>query len=293
MDYIEDRGGTSHLPSLLAWGGDGMSERGRRTIPERFGVPTYGLYGAVEAFHIGFECGAHRGFHVNTDIHPVRLVDDDGGEVPEGASGQVVVSNLVSRGTVVLNYKLGDVARWIPGSCPCGRLLPTLSYVEGRVDDWLELPSGELLHPQGLRELFTPEDEHVRRYQVEQRSPSDYLVRLVSAPGHKAGREQLQIGKTIYPFLPVDTFMMDRFDSKRHIAKVEAPILILHGEKDTVIPVEHGRALFHAAPKPKELAVVEAAGHSNIYQYGAFAALQRFIEKHHSAAAAREPVGGG
>jgi phenylacetate-CoA ligase len=84
MDYIGDRGGTSHLPSLLAWGGDGMSERGRRTIPERFGVPTYGLYGAVEAFHIGFECGAHRGFHVNTDIHPVRPVDDDGGEVPEG-----------------------------------------------------------------------------------------------------------------------------------------------------------------------------------------------------------------
>jgi hypothetical protein len=101
------------------------------------------------------------------------------------------------------------------------------------------------------------------------------------------------LGKSIYPFLPVETFMVDRFDSKRHIAKVEAPILILHGENDAVIPVEHGRALFHAAPEPKELAVVEAAGHSNIYQYGAFAALQRFIETHHSAAAAREPVGGG
>lgn len=192
MDHIEDRGGISHLPALLAWGGDGMSERGRRTIPQRFGVPVYGLYGAVEAFHIGFECEAHRGFHVNTDIHPLRLVDDDGNEVPDGASGQVVVSNLVSRGTVVLNYRLGDVARWIPGPCPCGRLLPTLSFVEGRLDDWLELGGGELLHPQGLRELFAPEDGHVRQYQVEQRSPSDYLVRLVAAPGNEDGREQLQ-----------------------------------------------------------------------------------------------------
>jgi fermentation-respiration switch protein FrsA (DUF1100 family) len=99
------------------------------------------------------------------------------------------------------------------------------------------------------------------------------------------------IGKSIYPFLPVDTFMVDRFESKRHVAKVEAPILILHGGMDTTSPLDHGRALYHAAPEPKELVVVEEAGHSNIAQYGAFAPLQRFIEKHRGAAA-RQPVGG-
>lgn len=183
MDHVEDRGGASHLPAVLLYAGDAMSERGRRTIPQRFGIPVYTAYGSVEAPDLGFDCEAHRGLHINSDVYPVRIVDRDGREVPAGSSGDVVVSNLVNRGTVLLNYRLGDVARWIPGPCPCGRRLPVLSYIEGRVDDWLELPDGRLLHPLALRELFTDEDESVRRYQVEQRTPESYLVRLVAAPG--------------------------------------------------------------------------------------------------------------
>ena len=87
------------------------------------------------------------------------------------------------------------------------------------------------------------------------------------------------IGKSLYPFMPVETFMTDRFESRRHIEKVKAPILILHGTKDRTIPIEFGRALFEAAPEPKEFAAIEGAGHSNIYSYGAFAQLQRFVER--------------
>lgn len=192
MDHVEDRGGASHLPAVLVYAGDAMSERGRRTIPERFGIPVYTAYGSVEAPDLGFDCEAHRGLHINSDVFPVRIVGRDGHDVPGGLSGDVVVSNLVSRGTVLLNYRLGDVARWIPEPCPCGRRLPLLSYVEGRTDDWLELADGRLLHPQGLRELFTVENESVRRYQVEQRSPQDYLLRLVAAPRlDQNGRREL------------------------------------------------------------------------------------------------------
>jgi len=89
------------------------------------------------------------------------------------------------------------------------------------------------------------------------------------------------IGKRIYPFLPVETFMTDRFDSKRHIQQVNAPILILHGTEDTTIPIALGRELFEAAPEPKEMAVIQGAGHSDIYMFGAMEVLERFIETHH------------
>lgn len=69
---------------------------------------------------------------------------------------------------------------------------PATSYVEGRIDDWLELPDGELLHPQALCRLLTDENEHVRSYQIEQRTPSEYVLRVVAAPGlDGVGRREL------------------------------------------------------------------------------------------------------
>ena len=96
----------------------------------------------------------------------------------------------------------------------------------------------------------------------------------------------VDIGKEIYPFLPVGSLMLDRYDSKAHIGRIRAPLLILHGTAARTIPARFGRALFDAAPEPKELHLIANAGHSDIYAYGAFPLLQRFIE-------ARRAVQGG
>jgi phenylacetate-CoA ligase len=169
-------------PKLVVYGGDGLSDGARRLIQEDFGLPAFSSYGSVEAFHIGFECEQHRGHHLHVDLCAVRLVDDSGRTVPDGDFGEVVVSDLVNRGTILLNYRLGDVASMVPGACPCGRSLPVLSYLEGRTDDWLLSPSGELRHPQVVRTLFTREPG-VLGYQVVQRSPSDFSVSVVTEEG--------------------------------------------------------------------------------------------------------------
>ena len=56
----------------------------------------------------------------------------------------------------------------------------------------------------------------------------------------------------------------DAYPSLRRIAKLRAPLLVLHGEDDMIVPVEHGRALFDAAPAPKRLRVVPGVGHNDI-----------------------------
>jgi len=99
----------------------------------------------------------------------------------------------------------------------------------------------------------------------------------------------VDIGKEVYPFLPVATLMLDRYDSKAHIGKIRAPILIMHGSNDRIIPPRFGRALFEAAPDPKEMHVISGAGHSDLYVFGAFPLMQRFIETHVSA---RDGAGG-
>jgi uncharacterized protein len=56
----------------------------------------------------------------------------------------------------------------------------------------------------------------------------------------------------------------DAYPSLRRIASLRAPLLVLHGEDDMIVPVEHARALFDAAPGPKRLRVVRGTGHNDI-----------------------------
>ena len=177
------RGGARmHLPRVAVYAGDGMSESARAMIGREFGVEVLSTYTASEAFQIGFECERHRGHHLNVDLFPVRIVSDEGREVPEGESGEVVVSNLQSRGTLLLNYRLNDVAARLPGRCPCGRTLPLLSLVHGRSDEWLEDAQGRRIHSQAVR-VFLHDELEVLRFQVIQEARGRFRAALVTAPG--------------------------------------------------------------------------------------------------------------
>lgn len=180
--HLHASGEPFHRPAVITYGSDAISPAARKLITESFGIPVYSDYGAYEAFFLGFECPAHLGYHINVDLYPMRVVDSGGRNLPAGERGEVVISDLVNRGTVLLNYRLGDLASWLPGPCPCGRRLPLLSFIQGRVADWIETPSGKRLHPETLAYVLDVEPGVVR-YQAVQRTPSRLTVRLVAAAG--------------------------------------------------------------------------------------------------------------
>lgn len=185
--HIAADGRRRHRPKVVTYSSDPLPDADRALI-EDLGIPVLGRYQAVEALKIAFQCGAGPWMHVNEDLYPVRIVDEGGNSVPDGEPGRVVISNLVNRATVLLNYRLEDRARRLPGTCPCGRTLPRISLPEGRSDDWVALPSGAVLHPQAVRSIFTDE-AGVWQYQVVQESPSRFQVNLVVDPA--ADREEL------------------------------------------------------------------------------------------------------
>jgi uncharacterized protein len=82
-----------------------------------------------------------------------------------------------------------------------------------------------------------------------------------------------------YPFVPTRRLVRDRFDSLSRIGQIRAPLLVLHGERDMIVPIRHGRALLDAAPEPKEGWFAPAAGHQNLAQFGALDAAISFIER--------------
>jgi hypothetical protein len=67
-----------------------------------------------------------------------------------------------------------------------------------------------------------------------------------------------------YPYLPVGWLMRDRFDGSERIGLAGCPLLSIHGERDRVVPIELGRALFEAAREPKEFWAVQEASHGDL-----------------------------
>ncbi|MEM9011982.1 MAG: alpha/beta hydrolase [Pseudomonadota bacterium] len=83
-----------------------------------------------------------------------------------------------------------------------------------------------------------------------------------------------------YPLIPACAVLPDnRWESAAAIAGIEAPLLLLHGDADEVIPVAHGRALFAAAVEPKQLIVYEGGGHDDLGRFGSRSDTMAWLER--------------
>ena len=82
-------------------------------------------------------------------------------------------------------------------------------------------------------------------------------------------------------FLPFATSLVpDRFEARKAIGRVEAPVLLLHGKRDTIIPVRQAEELYAAANDPRELQIVPQAGHMDLYEHGAAGIVKAFLADH-------------
>ena len=87
------------------------------------------------------------------------------------------------------------------------------------------------------------------------------------------------IAKVRYPWVPVDLLLRDRFDTMAVIGKVEAPVFVMHGAHDAIVPLAMGRAVFAAAHGRKALWIAPDAGHVDLVQAGAIEAAGEFVRK--------------
>jgi phenylacetate-CoA ligase len=182
MIHLHAQGGERHRPRLVVYGADAMSATGRALIREEMGIPVLSVYGAHEAMTVGFECDQRPAFHLNIDICPTRVIGEDEREVPDGEPGSVIVSNLLSRGSIFLNYRLGDHSRKLTEPCPCGRNLPQLAFVDVRLHDWLKAADGTPMRPAAVVKAIEM-TEGVLGFQVRQQGLTDYAVDAILRPG--------------------------------------------------------------------------------------------------------------
>jgi fermentation-respiration switch protein FrsA (DUF1100 family) len=73
-----------------------------------------------------------------------------------------------------------------------------------------------------------------------------------------------EVGRRYYPWLPVSLLLADRYDALGRVGRLAAPLLVVAGERDRIIPAAHSRRLFDAAPAPKRFVLLPGADHNDL-----------------------------
>ena len=89
------------------------------------------------------------------------------------------------------------------------------------------------------------------------------------------------VARQHYPYLLVDLLMKDPYRSVDYIEDIGMPLLVIHGDQDRIIPIEHGERLFAKAKDPKSFAAIPGATHNDLHLFSIDAIAREFIESIH------------
>ena len=91
-----------------------------------------------------------------------------------------------------------------------------------------------------------------------------------------------KMARAAFPFLPITSLLRTRYDTEDKVRRIKTPLLVIHGDQDDIVPYNHGKQVFAAAPEPKEFYTIRGARHNDTYIVGGdayFAVLKNFIER--------------
>lgn len=119
---------------------EGVNERTRQLAQEALHAPVFDAYGSREFMSVAAECEEHNGLHINAEnvLLETELPPQDG-------PSEILITDLHNCATPLIRYRIGDLGALSPAACPCGRGLPQLAAIEGRVVDALRAKDGRLI----------------------------------------------------------------------------------------------------------------------------------------------------
>jgi phenylacetate-CoA ligase len=149
----------------------------RSVIESCFKVPVYNRYGGRDIHCVAQECPARKGLHINAENVFVEIIKD-GRPVAPGRLGEIIITRLDNFAMPFIRYRTGDLGVMADFGCDCGRSLPLLQKVEGRIQDAIVTSTGRIIS--GLFFAHMMKDcPEVKEFQIHQLSVNRLLVLIV------------------------------------------------------------------------------------------------------------------
>jgi phenylacetate-CoA ligase len=190
-----------------------LGKDARGALEDAFDATVYDIYGCTEMKEIAWECRERAGYHVNADWLVVEILARD---QPGAPAGSIVVTSLYNYAMPLIRYLVGDVGRFLEGTCSCGRTLPLLAPETGRAVDYVVLGDGREVSPYTV---MTPVEalSGVAQFEILQEAIDRVVVRVVPSASWGEGTRTAIIESLaeILPGVRIEIVLVDRIAQQR------------------------------------------------------------------------------
>jgi phenylacetate-CoA ligase len=159
----------------------------RELISETMNCPVADGYGGRDSGFIAHEC-PQGGMHILSDAVIVEVVDPQGRPLPPGESGEIVVTDLYSHEVPFIRYATGDRGVLSSSRCRCGRALPLLEKLEGRMMEFFVTRDGRTIPGGSIFYAFYGIDG-VEQFRVFQKTVDRFHIQIVPGPAYSKDSE--------------------------------------------------------------------------------------------------------
>jgi phenylacetate-CoA ligase len=180
--FLKAQGLTAYRPHSVVTSAEVLEDDERELVEEAFGCRVFNRYGCREVSVVASECEAHRGLHVMAEGLYLEIETPTGPAGP-GEMGSILVTDLLNPAMPLIRYRIGDLGSWAKGPCPCGRGLPRLAKVAGRVTDFLVGSDGRLVSGVFLATYVVAQRPSLGQVQIRQDRAGAVVWRIKPGPG--------------------------------------------------------------------------------------------------------------
>jgi len=185
--YIRENNYHVFSPQAVMGTAEMLYPKHRKFIEDVFNCPVFNRYGSIETGDVASECGKYEGMHLNIFNNFVEIIDEEGNNCQPGKRGEIVINTLRNYSMPLIRYRIGDMGIISNKKCSCGRGLPLLQELSGRVNDSFIREDGEIVAGGTISYCLGINwyKGIIKKYQVIQKDKNYIVVKVILKDNNK------------------------------------------------------------------------------------------------------------
>lgn len=177
--YLLEKGINDVHPKAVLTTAEKLYNYQREVIKEAFKCPVYDYYSGRDIILMAGECPEHAGYHMSAETAVVEFIRN---AKPASANeiGKIIITDLTNFAMPFIRYDTGDLGSYTNEKCLCGRNLPLMRSIGGRLLDTIITPDGRYLIGEFFPAIFPDYAiKGIKEYQIIQTSKDELLIKIV------------------------------------------------------------------------------------------------------------------
>jgi phenylacetate-CoA ligase len=178
-EYLKNEGIDFIKPNAILTTADMLYQHQRKTIEDIFDCDVFDYYSGRDTTLVAAECSEHIGYHLSIENAVVEFIQENE-HVSPGETGKIIITDLCNYAMPFIRYEIGDLGTPSDEICSCGRNLPIMKSLEGRIFDFIITPDGKRIPGEYFHYIIIDHNIHgIKEFQIVQETKDKVIVFIV------------------------------------------------------------------------------------------------------------------